>query len=379
MKRFTVVAMMSIALLLITSMAFGQVSSFPYSTTFETDNIGAGNWTTSRVGTTQPLWVDGTTTAAGDGDNFYVTAVGANSATQPVSTSLFVTLNTSGMTFSGGESFQFRYTNSAGTTRFTLTIWESATNTQLGTISLASAQTEYATKIVDLISAMENQSSVTIEIRLTRTSTSNGQNTTIKVDNAQIYGGALPVQMVSFTAASNRLDASLRWSTATETNNYGFEIERRNVGASEWSKVGFVRGAGTSTSPRDYSYVDAGLAPGRYAYRVKQIDSDGSSAYAGNAEVEVGVASKVLALEPNYPNPFNPSTQIQFTVPENGHVTLKVYNMVGQEVATLFNQVAEAGRIQQVSFDASQLPTGMYFSRLEYGNQQVVRKMLFVK
>ena len=117
--------------------------------------------------------------------------------------------------------------------------------------------------------------------------------------------------MVSFNAVANRLDANLRWSTATETHNYGFEIERRAVDGSPstgsgWSNVGFVRGSGTSTSPRDYSYVDAGLAPGRYAYRIKQIDNDGTFTYAASAEGIVGEAAKVFALEPNYPNPVQP-------------------------------------------------------------------------
>ncbi|MBI3006254.1 MAG: T9SS type A sorting domain-containing protein, partial [Ignavibacteriales bacterium] len=143
---------------------------------------------------------------------------------------------------------------------------------------------------------------------------------------------------------------------------------------------------GTSTSPRDYSYVDANLPSGRYGYRIKQVDFDGTSTYYGNAEVEI-TAAKAFALEPNYPNPFNPSTTIQFTVGTHGRASLQVYDVLGQRVATLFDNDAEPGRLYQVKFDASHLPSGVYFARLDArqtdggqaGKQQTMRKMLLVK
>ncbi|MEX1139413.1 MAG: T9SS type A sorting domain-containing protein [Bacteroidota bacterium] len=190
----------------------------------------------------------------------------------------------------------------------------------------------------------------------------------------------LPVQLTNFAATSSRFGVDLQWSTATEINNYGFDIERRSVGSEDsWSTVGFVQGAGTSTSARDYSYTDSNVEPGRYAYRIKQIDMSGAFTYYSAAEVEVGLGPKELALEPNYPNPFNPSTNITFTVPVDGRAALKVYNMLGQEVAILFDEEAVAGRVYQKTFDASSLPTGVYVSRLEFGGQSVMRKMLFVK
>jgi hypothetical protein len=196
----------------------------------------------------------------------------------------------------------------------------------------------------------------------------------------------LPVQLVAFTATANRLAAELRWSTATETNNYGFEIERRRVESSTsnlnpepWRRVGFVPGAGTSTSPQEYSFVDAGLSPGRYAYRIKQVDNDGAFTYFSGSEVEIGAAPKEFTLHPNYPNPFNPSTSIEFTIPEDGFVSLKVYNLLGQEVAVLFEGEAVGGRIYQQTFDASQLPTGVYVSRLSYGGQSLIQKMVLAK
>ena len=143
--------------------------------------------------------------------------------------------------------------------------------------------------------------------------------------------------------------------------------------------MAFIRGSGTSSSPKEYSYVDANLPAGRYAYRIKQVDNDGLFTYYLAAEVEVGVTAKVLALESNYPNPFNPSTNIAFSVPENGKVALKVFNILGQEVAVLFDGIAEAGKLYQQTFNASQFPTGLYFSRLEFGGKSLMRKMLFVK
>jgi len=200
---------------------------------------------------------------------------------------------------------------------------------------------------------------------------------------AQDWGNApLPVQLTNFAASASRFGVDLHWSTASELNNYGFDIERRSVGgveASEWTRVGFVQGAGTSSETREYSFTDSDPGFGRYAYRIKQIDMNGAFTYYGAAEVEVGVAPKDLALDPNYPNPFNPSTNISFTVPQDGHATLKVFNMLGQEVATLFDEEAIAGRQYKQTFDASSLPTGVYVSRLDFGGQSVMRKMMFVK
>ncbi|HLF20843.1 MAG TPA: T9SS type A sorting domain-containing protein [Bacteroidota bacterium] len=194
----------------------------------------------------------------------------------------------------------------------------------------------------------------------------------------------LPVQISFFNATSRDLNVELRWSTATEENNYGFEIERRSIsnvqqGMSSWEKVGFIAGAGTSSSPKEYRYLDANLPAGRYVYRIKQIDNDGTFRYSENTEVEVGLAAKEFKLESNYPNPFNPSTTIQFTLAADGNATLKVYNMLGQEVETLFDGEAQAGRIQQVKFDASRLPSGLYFAKLEVGKQQMMRKMVLMK
>ena len=188
----------------------------------------------------------------------------------------------------------------------------------------------------------------------------------------------LPVEMTSFSASSNRLTAELQWSTATEVNNFGFEIERKTSNDS-WTKIGFVAGAGTSTSLHNYSYVDNTVDAGLYQYRIKQIDKNGTFKYSSVMQVETGLAPKILSLGSNYPNPFNPSTSIEFSVPVDGRAALKVYNMLGQEVATLFDGVATAGKLMKVTFDASRLTSGVYFSRLESGGHALVTRMLLMK
>jgi endonuclease/exonuclease/phosphatase family metal-dependent hydrolase len=203
----------------------------------------------------------------------------------------------------------------------------------------------------------------------------------------------LPVQLTSFTATTSISSVDLKWTTATEVRNYGFEIERRLVQSFKskvssstldlqletWNYVGFVQGSGTSTSPQEYTFVDQKLAPGRYAYRIKQIDNDGSFAYFSAAEVEIGIAPNMFALGQNYPNPFNPETTIEFTLPSDGPAVLKVYDMLGQEVTTLFNEEAVAGRMYQTRFDGSSLPSGAYFYTLSHRGQQQVRKLLLVR
>jgi hypothetical protein len=194
----------------------------------------------------------------------------------------------------------------------------------------------------------------------------------------------LPVELVAFTATANHMNADLHWSTATEVNNYGFEIERRQT--SNWEKVGFVTGAGASNSPRDYSYTDNNLSPGRYAYRLKQVDNNGAFSYHGSAEVEIGLAPQKFALFQNYPNPFNPSTVISYQLPVNSQVTLKVYDVLGKEVVTLVNGEMKAGSYT-VPFSAiggsasggSTLASGVYIYRLEAGSFVSTKKLILMK
>ncbi len=196
----------------------------------------------------------------------------------------------------------------------------------------------------------------------------------------------LPVELTSFTATANHLNAELHWSTATEINNTEFEIERRPLpspplkeeGTEGWGRVGSVAGAGTSNSPKSYSFTDNVAAAGTYSYRLKQIDHNGAFVYSQTVQVIIAVP-KVLALSQNYPEPFNPSTTIQFTVPDDGKATLKIFNSLGQEIATLFDGEAAAGVNHELQFNGSNLASGIYFSRLEFGGKMQVMKMMLLK
>jgi hypothetical protein len=195
----------------------------------------------------------------------------------------------------------------------------------------------------------------------------------------------LPIQLASFIASQDGNGVTLRWITASETNNFGFEIERKNINLKseisnlQWTKVGFVQGAGTTTSPKEYAFTDNPQSAGRYAYRLKQIDRDGTFKYYGSAEVEIVTAPVKLTLSENYPNPFNPSTTIRFSVPEDGQAVLKVFNVAGQEVGRLFDGIATAGKYYEVMFNASRLSSGVYFYAIQYGNQRLMKKMMLIK
>jgi len=183
------------------------------------------------------------------------------------------------------------------------------------------------------------------------------------------------MEKLSFSAAVNEKNIELEWKTATETNNRGFEIERSQSG--NWEKIGFVSGRGNSTSSKVYKFVDGVVTSGKYSYRLKQIDFDGSSKYLKEIEVEVGALTD-FSLSQNFPNPFNPSTEIEFNIPENNFVTLKVYNALGSEVATLVNKRMNAGSYK-TTFDGNGLSSGVYFFRLQAGNFVDVKKATLMK
>jgi len=190
----------------------------------------------------------------------------------------------------------------------------------------------------------------------------------------------LPVELSSFSSLINGREVTLNWSTATETNNSAFEIERSSNGA--WSKVGSVTGAGTSTTPQNYSFADRGLATGNYSYRLKQIDFNGNFEYFNlNNEVVIGLPVS-YSLSQNYPNPFNPSTKINYDLPFDGKVSVKLFDMSGKEVSSLVNEVKAAG-YYTINFNATNLSSGIYFYTINADNngQNFVstKKMMLVK
>ena len=191
----------------------------------------------------------------------------------------------------------------------------------------------------------------------------------------ELPSGVVPVELSSFSANVNGTDVNLTWSTATETNNNGFEVQRKS--GSEFVTIGFVRGKGTTTEIQNYSFTDSKLSIGSYSYRLKQVDFDGSFEYSSVVNVDL-TAPTVFALEQNYPNPFNPSTLISYSIPQNSFVTLKVYDIIGNEVATLVNQTQSAGKYD-VRFDASNLSNGVYMYSIKTDNFSSTKKMILMK
>ncbi|MCK7526628.1 MAG: hypothetical protein MZV64_58055 [Ignavibacteriales bacterium] len=144
----------------------------------------------------------------------------------------------------------------------------------------------------------------------------------------------LPVELKSFTAQASGNSVNLNWSTATEVNNLGFEVQKKV--ADEFVAIGFINGKGTTTEIQNYSFTDNDLQNGSYTYRLKQVDLTGSFEYSNEVNVEVS-GPQYFALNQNYPNPFNPSTKIDFSLAVDSKITLKVFNMLGEEVTTLIN------------------------------------------
>jgi len=184
----------------------------------------------------------------------------------------------------------------------------------------------------------------------------------------------LPVELTSFTASTNGNTVTLSWTTATELNNRGFEVERKT--STEWKNIGFIEGNGTTTGQKAYSFRDEIVTGGKIEYRLKQIDFDGSFSYSNTVEVELNPT--VFALEQNFPNPFNPSTVVRFALPTAGNVTLNVYNTLGEKVAELVNGLMPAGN-HTVQFDASYLNSGLYIYEIKAGSFTASRKMLLIK
>lgn len=185
----------------------------------------------------------------------------------------------------------------------------------------------------------------------------------------------LPVELVSFSGVRTGYGVKLLWKTATEINNYGFEIER-SANGSEWIKAGFVEGYNNSNSPKYYEYIDKSTATGKLFYRLKQIDNDGTTEYSNTIEIRENIPSG-FNLDQNYPNPFNPETRISFSLPESGLVTLKVFDTTGSEVATLLSGVSEAGS-HEVQFIPDGLAAGNYIYRLSWNGFSLSGKMLYL-
>ena len=205
----------------------------------------------------------------------------------------------------------------------------------------------------------------------------NNEGTSYGDEESFTTTAALPVELTAFSANVNENSVVLNWQTATEVNNYGFEVERKPE-AGEWIELGFIEGSGNSNSPKRYAFIDSKIEADKYFYRLKQVDIDGSFEYSNVIEIDVLDFPKEFNLLQNYPNPFNPSTQISFSIPEAGVVKLNIYNVLGEVVSELVNENLEAG-FHQYQFNANNLTSGIYFYSISVNGFTRLKKMNLMK
>jgi hypothetical protein len=203
--------------------------------------------------------------------------------------------------------------------------------------------------------------------------------TPLFIDNI-VFQPTVPVELVSFTGSVAGKNVELAWRTATETNNRGFDIEKKINNS--WMQLGSVPGSGTSTVIHSYSFTDSEAGSGKNMYRLKQIDFDGSFIYSDEIEIDVNLPSQ-YSLEQNYPNPFNPGTTIDFSLPVDARVTIKIFNTLGEEITTLTDNNFSAG-FHSIKFNADNLVSGLYIYSIDANGTdntsfRSVRKMMLLK
>ncbi|NOX18580.1 MAG: T9SS type A sorting domain-containing protein [Chlorobi bacterium] len=198
-------------------------------------------------------------------------------------------------------------------------------------------------------------------------------------------GAASPVELNYFTASVYNGSVNLKWQTATETNNKGFELQRSFINGkpSVWEAIGFVEGKGTTTEIQNYEFTDSPPEAGKYKYRLKQIDFEGTFEFSEEITVEVGLP-KTFRLGQNYPNPFykgtrgNPNTIISYSIAEKSNVLLEVFDINGRIVKTLVDEKQSPGSYQ-VSFIGGNISSGVYFYRLKTNKYSETKKMLLLR
>ena len=192
------------------------------------------------------------------------------------------------------------------------------------------------------------------------------------------YDDILPVELIAFTVTSTSGAARLHWTTATEANNAGFEVERQLKTGGAFSQIGFVEGHGTTSEPQQYRFVDEQVPfdAGQVAYRLRQVDFDGTHAYSPVVELDRSTPEQ-LALHANYPNPFHTRTAIRYELPQAGPARLAVYNVLGQRIVQLLRGDQPAGRGEVVL--QHPLPSGVYFLRLDANGRSATRQITVVK
>lgn len=208
---------------------------------------------------------------------------------------------------------------------------------------------------------------------------SSSNSVALIVDGIRIstaWSDVLPVELTSFTANNINGNVELQWKTATEKNNNGFDVERKSAN-SEFVKIGFVKGNGTTTDLSIYSFTDKNVKE-NYSYRLKQIDFDGTFTYSNIVNASGSTLPTTFTLAQNFPNPFNPSTSISYSLPKAGVVTLAIFNTLGQKVKEVVNGFQEVGNYT-ASINASDLSSGNYIYNISLNGQSINKKMLLLK
>ncbi len=181
----------------------------------------------------------------------------------------------------------------------------------------------------------------------------------------------LPVELASFSASISQNNVDLNWVTSTETNNRGFEVERK-LKNQDWMTIGYVNGNGTTSKKHSYGFTDDGMNEsyeGRVLYRLKQLDFDGTYKYSNQVSADFDFVPDQVTLAQNYPNPFNPATTIKYSIPVEANVTLAIFNSLGEKVTELVNSVQASGNYQ-VTWNAIDFASGIYFYTLEVSDMQ---------
>jgi hypothetical protein len=218
-------------------------------------------------------------------------------------------------------------------------------------------------------------------------SQANSGNHTLSASNLNEFStftggeqGSMPVELTSFVSSVSGRDAKLNWSTASEENNSGFDIERQISSSNNWTKIGFAKGNGTTHNTTNYSFADSKLNSGKYNYRLKQIDNNGNFKYYSlSGTIEIGLPNK-YNLSQNYPNPFNPVTKIDYDLPRDSKISIKLYDITGREIMTLVNARQVAGNYT-IQVNANNLSSGIYIYSMvanSNGDQTVITKKMSV-
>ena len=191
-------------------------------------------------------------------------------------------------------------------------------------------------------------------------------------------GGELPVELAAFTASLDGTTAVLEWKTSSETNNVGFEVQHQSPDASGYARLGFVEGAGSTSEPQSYRFRTEDLVPGPHQFRLRQVDTDGSTSLSDPVSVEMR-AEQTLALRATGPNPVRQATQLTFTVKQSGPVEMVLYNILGQRVKRLYDREATTGKRYSVDVIAEDLSSGTYFARLRAPSGTKTQRIVVVR